>query len=493
MKESKVITNIKLNVREIKEVCKKHETDMDHFWLNCQKRFNISSIHKSGNRQKRSGTPISILFETAIAKAILLTGTVQSFFASQFSRLIQSGQSTFYRFNQDSEFSWRNVLYTFNKQIKDNESESDSEPNHPKALIIDDSTLSKTGKRIEGVSRVHDHVSNSYIIGYKLLGLSWFNGYYARFLDFNLVSEKKLKLKRTKKQFHKQRRKKSSGFMRKSELKKDKISLACNLLSHAIKQEFIPDFVMTDTWFTCAKLINSVRALADGTIHFLGMIKGGTRKYHYEDQQFSLSQLRKHAMSRQHRCTRFKSRYIIVDCVIPAIGQVRIFFSRFHGNKKWVALVTTKMDMTYIQAIETYAIRWNIEIGFKEAKGILGLEKCQANDFDSQIAHISAIFISHAILVNCKYHEEYQSLGILYAQIEQQYTQLLTMEKLLLLFEELIYSIAEQMGGADKTTIRQFLNSPEYEMFKRMLDESLVINANEQLLPDKLLNEALVA
>ncbi len=117
-------------------------------------------------------------------------------------------------------------MYTFNKRIEDNEFEPDSRPDYPKALILDDSILSKSGKKIEGVSRVHDHVSNSYSIGYKLLGLSWFNGYYSRFLDFCLVSERKLKLKWTKKQFRKQHRKKSPGFIRKSELKNDKITLA---------------------------------------------------------------------------------------------------------------------------------------------------------------------------------------------------------------------------------------------------------------------------
>ena len=485
-----MIKNIKLNVNEIKDLLKKHETDMDHFWVNVQKRFNIPVIQKAGDRQKRSGVQTSILFETAIAKPILLLGTVQSFFASQFNRILKCGQCAFYRFSQDSQFNWRKVLYRFNKQIEKNENQDETTATRPKALILDDSTITKTGKRIEGVSRVHDHVSNTFPIGYKLLGLAWFDGYYGRFLDFCLVAEKKIKLKRTKKQFSKERDKKSPGAVRKSELKKGKITLGCELLTNAVKNGFIPDFVMTDTWFTCAELINKVRSLAKGTIHFLGMIKGGPRKFLYDGKTLTLAQLRKYVMSQQSRCTRFKSRYIIIDCIIPDIGQVRIFFSRFHGNKKWVALVTTKMDMTYIEAIETYAIRWNIEIGFKETKSILGLGKCQANDFDSQIAHISAVFIAHAILVNCKYHEEYQSFGQLYAHIEHQYTQLLTMEKLLLLFEELIHSIAEQMGGADKITISQFLNSPEYEMFKTMLCESLVLNANAQLLPDIQLNVA---
>jgi len=488
-----MIGKLGLNVNEIKDVCKKHETDMDHFWATVQKQFNFSVIQKAGDRQKRSGLPIGILFEIAIAMPILLVGTIRGFFASQFNRMLSCGQWTFHRFYQDSQFNWRKVLYRFNKQIEKTEQQSETTARHPKALILDDSTLAKTGKKIEGVSRVHDHVSNTFPIGYKLLGLQWFNGHYGRFLDFCLVAEKKLRLKRKKKQFSKKRDKKSPGAVRKSELKKDKITLGCELLTNAVKHGFIPDFVMTDTWFTCAKLINKVRSLAKGAIHFLGMIKNGPRKYLYEGKKFSLSELRKHVMSHQSRCSRFKSRYIIVDCIIPDIGQVRILFSRFHGNKKWVALVTTKMDMTYIEAIETYAIRWNIEIGFKESKSILGLGKCQANDFDCQIAHISSVFIAHAILATCKYQEDYQSFGELYAHIEHQYTQLLTMEKLLLLFEELIHSIAEQMGGADKITISQFLNSPEYEMFKTMLGESLVLNANGQLLPDKQSNQAQVA
>ncbi len=34
------------------------------------------------------------------------------------------------------------------------------------------------------------------------------------------------------------------------------------------------------------------------------------------------------------------------------------------------------------------------------------------------------------------------------------------------------------------------MNSHEYKMFKTMLDESLVLNANHQSLPDKQLNVA---
>ena len=45
------------------------------------------------------------------------------------------------------------------------------------------------------------------------------------------------------------------------------------------------------------------------------------------------------------------------------------------------------------------------------------------------------------------------------------------------------------MGGADKTTITQFLKSPEYQIFKTMLGESLVTNANGKITPDRLINQ----
>ena len=149
-----------------------------------------------------------------------------------------------------------------------------------------------------------------------------------------MVAEKKLKLKRSKKQFTKKRDKKSPGAIHKSELKKDKITLGCQLLTDAVKNGFIPDFVLTDTWFTCAKLINLVRSLANGNVHFLGMIKAGPQKFLYDQQEFTLNQLRKYVMLRQHRCSRFKSRYVLINCTIPDIGQVRILFQPLPWKQK---------------------------------------------------------------------------------------------------------------------------------------------------------------
>lgn len=473
-----MLENIELKMNEIKDTCKKHELNMDHFWIKINRQFHLEQAKNAGNREKRNGTPIGLLFEIAVALPLFCSNSVQSFFNSQYNKMISCGAIPFYRFFQDSLFDWRKVLYQFNNQIRNSDNIKERTQTYPKALILDDTVIQKTGKRIEGVSKVHDHVTGRSVTGFKLLGLCWFNGFYARFLDFSLVGEKKIKFKRSKPQFNKKRDSNSPGYQRKKELKNDKISLACELIRAAIKHRFIPDYVLTDTWFTCAKLINSLKSIAKGKIHFLGMIKGGRRKYEYDGQVFTLSQLRKYVMHRVKRCSRVKSRYIIVDCIIPDVGQVRLFFSRFHGNKKWVALVTTELEMSYIKAIETYAIRWNIEIGFKETKQLLGLGKHQANDFASQIAHTTNVFIAHAILANCKFNENHQTFGVLFENIQDQYTKLLTMDKLLILFEHILRSIGDHLGGIQNITVDELLNSPEYLMFKEMLEKSLSLNSD---------------
>ena len=132
--------------------------------------------------------------------------------------------------------------------------------------------------------------------------------------------------------------------------------------------------------------------------------------------------------------------------------------------------------MSYIKAIEVYSIRWNIEIGFKEMKQLLGLGKSQANDFAAQIAHTSCVFIAYSLLADCKYHEEYQSLGILFEEVQAQYTTLLTMDKLLNLIEYILKTIGDHLGGIKNVTVEELLNSNEYSDFKEMLEKSLTFN-----------------
>lgn len=482
--------NVKVDVDEIKDICKKHGKNMDTLWIDIRGEFNLPLFSRSGGMEKRTGVAVSSLFETAIAIPLFLVGTVSSFFSSSFKEIVESSSFSYYRFCQDGRFNWRRAMSAISKFVRKREIETCLDAKYPSTFIIDDSTLAKSGRRIEGVSMIHDHCAGRNITGYKLVGLAWFNGLYTRMLDFGLAAEKKLKLKKGG-QFSKERDPGEPGAKRKKELRKDKITLACEMIRRAAKGGYAASYALVDSWYTCARLIGVVRSIGGGATHFLGMVKADKRLYIYKGRQYTLSKLRHAVMSEKKRCKRFRSYYVEVVCELKNVGRVKLFFSRFTSNKKWVCLLTTDLEMNYIKALETYGIRWNIEIIFKECKQLLGLGKCQANDFDSQIAHAACVFITHSILAYYKYREDYQTLGELYRTIESQYTGLLTVEKILIMLEEILTVIASKMGDIGSVSLYDVLNSPEYAAFRQGIRYSLFLNQNGNI--DKTINNEEVA
>lgn len=63
-------------------------------------------------------------------------------------------------------------------------------PDNPtKCLIFDDIDIVKTGRTIEGISKIHNHVSNSFYFGFKLLVAGYWNGSIFIPVDFSFHRE----------------------------------------------------------------------------------------------------------------------------------------------------------------------------------------------------------------------------------------------------------------------------------------------------------------
>ena len=99
--------------------------------------------------------------------------------------------------------------------------------------------------------------------------------------------------------------------------------------------------------------------------------------------------------------------------------------------------------------IEIYQIRWTIEVFFKESKQLLGLGKCQSNDFDAQVADLTITMVQHLILTLRFRFEHYESKGVLFAKLKEQATQYRLNERLWGLFLELVKIIETVFEGVD--------------------------------------------
>jgi len=109
---------------------------------------------------------------------------------------IEGKKTTFYDTKNNEFIDWRKLLMLhvkrFNYLIKNNINLKSDKIN---AIIFDDTKIEKTGKKIEKVSIVNDHVTGRFILGYKLLVCGFWDGESFIPLDFTLHREKGTKHK----------------------------------------------------------------------------------------------------------------------------------------------------------------------------------------------------------------------------------------------------------------------------------------------------------
>jgi len=110
---------------------------------------------------------------------------------------------------------------------------------------------------------------------------------------------------------------------------------------------------------------------------------------------------------------------------------------------------------------------------FGEAKQLLGLGKCQSNDFDAQIADTTMTMIQH-ILLTFKYRiENYESKIGLFAEIKEGTTRQRLNQRLWGLFLEIMKIVQLVFNEVDEEQLmeRIFENDQAYEYLTRLLGE----------------------
>ncbi len=237
----------------------------------------------------------------------------------------------------------------------------------------------------------------------------------------------------------------SEGAKRYAELNSKKNKNAEKMIRRAVYHGFVPDYVLADSWFFSYSILVTVRALAKGDIHYLGMAKMGNILYSVGEKEYNASELLKNNKENAQTCRKIKARYIIVSVKYKTI-DLNLMFVRLNGTKQWRLLVTTDEKLTFVKAIEIYQIRWSIEVFFKDTKQHLGLGKCQSNDFDAQIADNTIVMMRYIMLSLHKRIHYQQSIGGLFKDLSDEMVEANLAQKLWSQFVELQLYIAGKLN-----------------------------------------------
>ncbi len=268
---------------------------------------------------------------------------------------------------------------------------------------------------------------------------------------------------------------KSIGYARRRETDLSKGKSMIAMLKRAVKNNFIPRYVLTDSWFFCESLIVSVKSIKNGCIDLISMVKINNQVFAVgkEKQEASVKALLKNNERKAIRCKKFNAHYIKIDCDYKGI-EIRLFFVKMGRSSNWHLLATTDMSLNFIALMEVYQIRWSVEIFFREAKQLLNFGQCKSSNFDAQIADTTISMIQYTMLSYCKRINYQTSLGDLFKGLNDERMQYNLLTQLKELFWKLI-DIFCFSTGFDLITIQRDMmqNQQMIDQFAKLIPESI--------------------
>ena len=388
---------------------------------------------------------------------------------SGLSKLFSCQKDMFYRFMERDDLDWRKLVYMVSLRLLNKVSPRKDSKESLQCLIIDDTDLPKTGFKTELIGRIYSHVLHKSILGFKGLFLCHTDGKTQTLLDFSLHGEegknKEKKQGLTKKQrqarFSKERDENAVVNTRIKEYKQSKIDRSIEMVKEAIRKGIRFDYLLVDSWFTCADLLKFISS-RHIKCHLIGMMKMGKTRYKTKfgnlNASDTIDRLKNEKAIKYSR--KLNCYYSCIDAEYSN-RKIRIFFCRRGRKGSWNAFLSTNTKLDFFEAYRIYSMRWAIEVCFAEMKGLLNLGKCQCRNFSSQIASISLTMMQYNILSYIKRFEAYETIGGLFNQTINGTIELSVTERIWDLILQIVATIADLFSADEEEIIKMIVSNNE--------------------------------
>ena len=382
---------------------------IDNLFADLWKQVGMKSLLSRVGFSKRSGTPIDELVYCLVLWVWLKAGSLGLFARESLQTFSEAEKDALYGVMNREDLDWRRLHQRVALQAMGAMKTSRG----PKALVLDDSIKTRHGKKMPGVSSHFDHTSGRHVMGQQVvtLGLSGEEGFVP--LDSELF------ISATKAQaLHQPFRDGRSVVAKRYRVARDqtKPEMAKAMIRRALRAGIKADYLLADAWFGTKPMIQTAE---DALLTPILRMKKNTMKYRLtEFRQGQTSHREMDVKGLYQACIRghwdnipgqpYQAKACDVALNLAASPQeperwitVRLLFVRGTvtgektqpGKHDWAVFLTTDRHLEPQRILELYALRWAIEVYFKEAKQHLGFLKEQSNHYAAYVAsiHLSAI------------------------------------------------------------------------------------------------------
>lgn len=376
------------------------QSRVDSFFDN----FTIGTLlNRAGIRKVRGVSPVQLV------KAIFSL----PFEGNSFFRYFVAGNEVAYRKDcvyallRNPHYNWRRLLLLLASRIASFFDLLTEDPQR-KALVIDDSIYDRSHSRfVELLAQVYDHSDHRFIKGFKMLTLGWTDGTSFLPLDFAMLSSRKQRNRIN--DVTKEMDKRSCGALRRKEALNKMTTLLEPMVKRALASGVEASCILMDSWFAFPSVIESLHRHRP----VICMLKDlPTLAYCHKNVFLRLNDLYRRVRKKPGRAAIIASVNVTLKSGLPA----RIIFVRNRHKRGWLALLSTDVEMSAEEIVQTYGKRWDIEVFFKVSKQYLKLGKeMQMRDYDGLISHTTIVMIRYLFLCfEQRLHVDHRSLGSLF-------------------------------------------------------------------------------
>ncbi len=387
---------------------------IDNVFASLWREIGMKTILRKAGFCKRSGTPIGEVMFSLMLWLWLKKDSIGMFARECLQGSM--GKDVLYDTMNREDLNWRKyhqqiaikTLQTFKASGK-------------KAYVVDDTVAQRFGKKMPGISSHFDHTTGRHMMGRQVLtlGLSCEEGFIPLDNELFISQTKAIELHH---QFEDGRSTTAKRYRTAQQGTKPQMVNA--MVKRAISTGILADYLLADAWFGTKAMI---RLTQETSLVPVLRMKKNKMKYRINEyvrgetmtKELDIQALYKHSVRKNWepiRGQKYQAKAVDVELNLAEAKdpeqwvKVRLLFVRGHagdakaavGKHDWAVFLTTEMALSPDAILETYSLRWSVEVYFKEAKQHLGLLKEQSNHYAAYVASIHLTAIRFCLLVMAK-------------------------------------------------------------------------------------------